>query len=69
MTSQDLTVKLDSYLRTDIPVSIVLPAEVGGYVLVAEFTPENGGTVISRRFLKIGESPDYKYFKVNPILK
>jgi hypothetical protein len=69
VSSQDLTVKLESYLRTDIPVSIVLPSEAGGYILVAEFTPENGRTVISRRFLKIGESADYNYFKLNPFIK
>ena len=69
VSSQELTVKLESYLRTDIPISIVLPSEPGGYVLVAEFTPENGRTVISRRFLKTGESTDYKYFKISPIIK
>jgi hypothetical protein len=35
-------------------------------VLVAEFTPNNGTAVISRRFLKIGESADYSFFKLNP---
>lgn len=69
VSNQDLTVKLESFLRSDIPVSIALPTEAGGYVLVAEFTPENGQTVISRRFLKIGDAAEYKYFKVNPIIK
>lgn len=61
--------KLESYLRTDIPVSLTLPTGAGGYVLVAEFTPENGKTVISRRFLKVGKVAEYKYFEVNPIIK
>lgn len=61
--------KLESYLRTDIPVSLTLPTSAGGYVLVAEFTPENGKTVISRRFLKVGKVAEYKYFEVNPIIK
>jgi hypothetical protein len=69
VSQKELTVKLESYLRTDIPISIALPSNVGGYVLVAEFTPENGQTVISRRFLKIGEASEYKYFKVDPIIK
>ena len=45
-----------------------LPSEAaGGYVLVAEFTPENGTPVISRRFLKVGQAANYSYFNINPI--
>jgi len=66
-TEQKFTVKLPSHLRTDIPVSINLPEQAGGYVLVAEFTPVNGKTVISRRFIKIGEAPTYQYFSINPL--
>jgi beta-galactosidase len=65
-SEQSFTVKLESFLRTDIPVSMVLPSEAGGYVLMAEFTPENGQAVISRRFLKIGKSEKYNYFNINP---
>jgi hypothetical protein len=66
---QVLPVKLPSYLRTDIPVAITLPTQPGGYLLVAEFTPEHGTPVLSRRFLKVGESKKYSYFNLNPILK
>jgi hypothetical protein len=45
---------------------MILPAVAGGYVLVAEFTPDNGTTVISRRFLKIGAAAEYSFFKLNP---
>ncbi len=65
-SEQTVPVKLNSYVRTDIPVSLVLPAEAGGYVLVAEFTPEKGRPVISRRFLKVGQAEKYNYFKLNP---
>ncbi len=65
---QHFEVNIPSNIRTDIPVSITLPTQAGGYVLVAEFTPEKGQTVISRRFLKIGEAAEYKYFNVNPII-
>jgi hypothetical protein len=64
VVEQSLLVKLESFLRTDIPFSLVLPSEAGGYVLVAEFTPENGNPVISRRFLKIGQPKEYKYFNL-----
>jgi len=66
LPEQSLTVNPQSFLRTDIPVSLTLPAKEGGYVVVAEFTPENGETVVSRRFIRVGESPDYSYFKLKP---
>jgi len=69
VSEQNFQVKLESFLRTDIPVSIVLPSEPGGYLLVAEFTPENGKTVVSRRFLKVGQVEKYTYFNFNPISK
>jgi hypothetical protein len=66
VSEQTMQVKLESFLRSDIPVSLTLPEEPGGYVLVAEFTPENGKTIISRRFLKIGKADNYTYFQVSP---
>ncbi|MFA5816946.1 MAG: sugar-binding domain-containing protein [Bacteroidales bacterium] len=69
VAEQTLPVKLQSFLRTDIPVSLTLPTQTGGYVLVAEFTPENGSPVISRRFLKIGQAANYSYFNLNPKTK
>jgi hypothetical protein len=63
---QTIPVKLPSYLRTDIPVGMTLPAKPGGYLLVAEFTPENGKPVLSRRFLKVGEAGAYSYYHLNP---
>ncbi|MEP7107015.1 MAG: hypothetical protein ABI760_03520 [Ferruginibacter sp.] len=69
VAEQQFTVKLPSYLRTDIPVALDLPATVGGYVLVAEYTPAGGEKVISRRFLKIGETANYQYFNINPVIK
>lgn len=65
-SEQNFPIKLNSYVRTDIPISLVLPAEIGGYLLVAEFTPDNGKTVISRRFLKVGQAANYSYFNLIP---
>jgi len=69
VSEQNLAVKLQSFLRTDIPVSLVLPTEAGGYVLIAEFTSDNGKNVISRRFLKIGKASVYSYFNLLPEAK
>ena len=66
---QVINVKLQPYVRTDVPVSIQLPDGVGGYVLVAEFTPEKGPAVISRRFLKVGQAATYTYFNLNSMSK
>ena len=66
LPDQSLMVNLQSFLRTDIPVSVTLPEKAGGYVVVSEFTPENGNTVISRRFIRVGVAPDYSYFNLKP---
>ena len=63
---QKMDVSLQSFQRTDIPVSVILPEIAGGYILVAEFTPLNGEKVISRRFIRIGESESYSYYGINP---
>jgi len=68
-SEQSFPVRLNSYVRTDIPISLVLPAEAGGYLLIAEFTLENGQPVISRRFLKIGQAANYCYYNLSPIIK
>jgi hypothetical protein len=39
-----------------------LPKEKGGYLLIAEYFPEGKTTpIISRRYLKIGDSKEEKY--------
>jgi hypothetical protein len=63
---QSMAVTLPSYLRKDLPVAITLPREPGGYLLVAEFRPENGPAVLSRRFIRIGEIPNYTYYNLSP---
>ncbi len=69
VSEQTFPVKLESFIRTDLPVSLVLPTEAGGCTLVAEYTPENGKPVVSRRFLRVGLMNDYKYFSLNPMNK
>jgi hypothetical protein len=64
---QQRPVRLESFLRTDIPVSLTLPSLPGGYVLVAGFTPSDGKPVISRRFLRIGQADKYSWFSIDPL--
>jgi hypothetical protein len=66
VSHQNFPVKLESFVRTDLPVSVVLPKDAGGYLLVAEFTPEKGTPVISRRFLKVGNLAEYSFYNLNP---
>jgi len=68
-TEQTIPVNLNSFIRTDIPVSMLMPTTPGGYILVSEFTPENGNPVISRRFLKIGKANDYSFYQLSPVVK
>ncbi len=65
-TRQEKQVRLEPFVRGEIPVSLTLPADPGGYVLVARFTPENGSPVISRRYLRVGEASAYHYYTLEP---
>jgi len=62
-------IKIEPYGKLLIPTLLKLPEKTGGYVIVAEYYPE-GKTdpVISRRFLKIGNSQNEKYdfYEMNP---
>ena len=69
VAEQSYKVKLNSYLRTEIPVSVNLPVTAGGYIIVAEFTPENGSPVISRRNIRVGKLAEYTYFNLKPTTK
>jgi hypothetical protein len=66
VVEESTPVKLAPQVRTDIPVSVNLPSETGGYVLSAEFITENGTPVISRRFIKVGKAPGYSFYELNP---
>ncbi|MEF8845031.1 MAG: hypothetical protein V5A59_06105, partial [Bacteroidales bacterium] len=58
-----IEVKLPTHIRKDFPVNIKLPDQSGGYLMVAEFTPENKSQpTISRRYIKIGQLKNYRFF-------
>jgi hypothetical protein len=62
VTQQDESISIDSFGKKTLPCMMELPKEKGGYLLVAEYFPEGKNQpVISRRYLKIGDSPNEKY--------
>lgn len=65
--ASSLNVSLVPFTRTTVPVKIQLPSISGGYNLVVEFLAEGQSQpVISRRYLKVGESGAFKYFEIQP---
>ncbi len=53
--------------RTNYPLTIDLPKKAGGYLLVAEFSPEGvSQPIISRRYIKVGNSDRYRFFEMKP---
>ena len=69
VSKQDMPIKIEPLLKKTLPGMIDLPTEKGGYLLVAEYFPENNTRpVISRRYLKIGDSPgeNYNFHDLNP---
>jgi hypothetical protein len=66
--NEEREISLMPYDRISFPVSITLPDEHGGYVLVTEFTGNNNPVKkqISRRFLRVGEADEYIYYDLKP---
>ncbi len=60
---------IPAYDKQHIPVCFPLPTEKGGYLLLAEFTPnetEQSSPVISRRYINIGRQDEYIYYDLKP---
>ncbi len=57
--------------RSSLPAEISLPGSSGGYLLMAEFKADGSNkSALSRRFIKVGKLPDYKFYEIQPpILK
>jgi hypothetical protein len=62
---KSMPVVFSAFDRSSFPVEISLPKKPGGYLLVAEFMPDNSNKpVISRRYIKVGDLEDYKFFEM-----
>ena len=69
VVQQDMTIRIDPFIKRTVPCMMKLPNEKGGYLLVAEFYPEGKNEpVVSRRYLKIGDSQNEKYdfYEIKP---
>jgi len=69
VTQQDMAIRIDPMDKRLLPCMIELPKEKGGYLLTVEYFPEGKNQpVVSRRYLKVGDSSNenYEYFDMNP---
>jgi beta-galactosidase len=65
---KNMPVVLSAFDRSSFPVEISLPKKEGGYLLLAEFLADGRkDPAISRRFIKVGIVPEYKYFEIQPV--
>jgi len=67
--AQSDSITIPPFLTKTLPTSIKLPVQKGGYLLVAEFTPDNGKNnppLISRRYIKVGDCKTYNFFELKP---
>ncbi len=67
---QEHEILIPGYLKEYLAASLELPAEPGGYLLLAEFTPADGPRagrpVLSRRYLKVGPAARYDWYEADP---
>lgn len=62
-----LSITIPARFREDRAVSLKLPDKPGGYLVLAEFTPEGRKEpVLSRRYVKIGRADKYEFPEIAP---
>ncbi len=68
--TQSAAIAMPAYSRQPVPALIQLPQVPGGYLLVAEFVPagKDDKPVISRRYIKVGESDSYLFYDLTGVL-
>jgi hypothetical protein len=65
ISKKTFPVVMAAYDRSFIPAEISLPRKAGGYLLLAEFLADGKkDPVISRRYIKVGNISDYKFFEM-----
>jgi len=69
VVQQNISIWIPPLFKATVPCMVTLPTEKGGYLLIAEYYPKGENQpVISRRYLKIGDSSNEKYdfFDLSP---
>jgi hypothetical protein len=68
ITETSYPVVMEAFDRSFLTAGISLPKKPGGYLLLAEFLTEGKkDPIISRRYIKVGTVPEYKYFEMQPV--
>lgn len=66
---RQISITIPPYGKQIAPIAMQIPNESGGYLMLAEFTPNRAQTpspVLSRRYLKVGEKDRYEWFEYKP---
>jgi beta-galactosidase len=62
-----IPVVLSPFDRSSVQVELSLPGNPGGYLLLAEFKADGSNrSVLSRRYIKVGELSEYKFYEIQP---
>lgn len=65
--SELIDIQMQASSSKSFPVSIELPETAGGYLIVSEFYPSGQEeSVISRRYIKVGDLREYKFYELEP---
>lgn len=65
--TKEMAVEMQPTSSKAFAVSLTLPENAGGYLIVNEFYPAGQKeSVISRRYIKVGKSSEYKYYELKP---
>ncbi|MCE5269963.1 glycoside hydrolase family 2 [bacterium] len=65
--SQSLTMTIPRFYRENRATMLSLPAQPGGYLLLAEFTPAGRSEpVVSRRYIRVGKLEKYEFYDLTP---
>ncbi len=67
INSENLWITIPQLYRENRAVLLTLPERPGGYLLLAEFTPEGKDIpVLSRRYIKVGQAEKYEFYEIKP---
>lgn len=67
-TAIEKKIRIAGHDKKVIPCVVELPQQEGGYLVVAEYYPEDKKEpVISRRYITVGkENTNYEYYEIKP---